>query len=396
MKKHHNARRVVIRSIVSLGVLLLGGMAGYGVSENVLSRIVKDNTVTVLKPNPVHTCTVAAQELTTDEKIGQLVMVGINDGQMSDDQLALIKTHHMGGVLYLGKNDSGTESAAQLSDRAQGAATQIPLLIAVDQEGGMVQRLIGRGFEAIPSAAEQALLQPADLLAKWQAWGGQLRAGGVNYNLAPVADLVAVDFVAKNAPIGQLGRNYGTDEGTVTGSVRAAIKGIQQAKVVTAVKHFPGLGAVVKNTDFGSAEDKVTTADSPSVRIFQSAIEGGADSVMVSLATYNNLDKDNPAVFSKAIITDLLRTQLKWDGVVISDDLGAAAAVSAIPAAERGVKFLVAGGDLMIAADMESAQSIIGGIKERVANDSNFMNELTAHVARVLQLKNRAELVACR
>ncbi len=391
--KKHRVHRGIARAIVIVGIILLGSALGYGFARYIFK--VSEKTIEVAKPQIVRTCGVVASELTTDEKIGQLVIVGINGEKVTEAQLAFINKFHIGGVLYLGENSAGVLAVEQISSQMQKAAGNVLLLIAADQEGGNVQRMNGQGFDTIPSANEQSLLEPIELQKKWQNWGEQLRAAGVNYNLAPVADFVDPGYIVKNAPIGQLDRNYGTDEITLVASVQAAIKGLHQARIATAIKHFPGLGAVAQNTDYSSAKDSTTTDGSPSIRIFRQSIENGADSVMVSLATYVNLDPNNQAVFSKAIITDLLRTTLDWNGVVISDDLGTAVAVSSVPVAERGVKFLTAGGDLIIAVDMQSATGIIKGIKEHAASDSRFLEELTTHVARVLKLKNDAGLLAC-
>lgn len=397
MTTYRKARRVITSAVIAIGIILAGGALGYSGAHYGFGQAAKKDSAPVQPqplPQSLQSCLAAANRLSVDEKIGQLIMVGISNGVATDDDIVFIKTNHVGGAVYLGKNDGGTQAAAELSARLQSMA-KIPMLIAADQEGGNVQRLTGPGFDTIPTASAQALLAAADLQNEWHGWGGQLHAGGINYNLAPVADLVQPNFANKNAPIGMLERNYGTDEQILASSVRAAISGMRQAGVATAAKHFPGLGAVRQNTDYGTANDDETTADSAAVRVFQQALkDGGADSVMVSLATYTKLDPNNQAVFSKAIVNDLLRGTLQWQGVVVSDDLGAAAAVSAVPAAERGVKFLVAGGDLIIAADAVSAQSIIDGIKSQANSDTGFAVELNTHAARVLKMKSRIGLTA--
>lgn len=390
---YHKMRRTIISIGIAAGIIFLSGTLGYSIARYNFGK----TTQVRESPPLVRTCLAVAGALSIDEKIGQLVVMGVSGGVATRGDITFIKANRIGGVVYLGDNSGGIQATAALSAQLQQAAGGIPLLIAADQEGGKVQRLTGDGFDTISSAAEQALLAPLDLQNKWQRWGEQLRAGGINYNLAPVADLVQPDFVIKNAPIGALGRNYGTDEVVATRGVQAALNGLRQAHVATAVKHFPGLGAVRQNTDFSVTEDSETTDQSASIRVFKSAMQGGADSVMVSLATYAKLDPDNQAVFSKAVITHLLRDKLGWQGVVVSDDLGVAAAAGTVPAVERGIKFLTAGGDMMIVADAISAQSIIDGIKSKAGSDAVFAGELDAHVTRVLRLKSRMELVtACQ
>ena len=137
-------------------------------------------------------------------------------------------------------------------------------------------------------------------------------------------------------------------QGKAGPSIAAVIRGLTKAKVASSAKHFPGLGSVKVNTDFGVAVDTTTDANSDSIASFRAAMKAGVSSVMVSSAKYQKLDPGVPAMFSKKITTDLLRTKLGFDGVIISDDLGNAKAVASVPAAQRGTTFLVAGGDLVI------------------------------------------------
>ena len=126
---------------------------------------------------------------------------------------------------------------------------------------------------------------------------------GVNLDLAPVADVVPPGKDATNAPIGQLKREYGHDPSTAASHVTAFIAGMKQAGVATTAKHFPGLGRVVGNTDFtGDVVDSVTTRNDPYLAPFAAAVGAGVPFVMVSLATYTQIDPDHLAVFSPAVI----------------------------------------------------------------------------------------------
>ena len=160
---------------------------------------------------------------------------------------------------------------------------------------------------------------------------------------------------AKNAPIGKLKRAFGHDPATVSSHVAAFIAGMQDAGVATTVKHFPGLGRVAGNTDFkAGVVDTITTADDPYLEPFATAIDAGVPFVMVSLATYDQIDPAHVAAFSPTIIGDMLRGQLGFRGVVISDALGAKA-VTSIPPATRALAFLGAGGDMIISNQVPSA-----------------------------------------
>ena len=176
--------------------------------------------------------------------------------------------------------------------------------------------------------------------------GGREILHGIDLDLAPVADVVTADMSTRNQPIGQLGRGYGQTASDVTTNAGAVIAGMHAAGVTTSIKHFPGLGDVTANTDEAVAVDTTTRADSDTVGVF-AALSGSTDTIMVGSAIYRQIDPDNPALFSSAIVTDLLRDRLGYGGVIVSDDLGAAAALDAYDVAGRGTRFLRAGGDLL-------------------------------------------------
>ena len=328
-----------------------------------------------------------AESMPLEARVGQLIMMGHSTSQLDGRTRERIEEHQLGSLLLLGNTLGGRPDLAAFSSQLSGLELPSPIMIAADQEGGQIQRLSGSGFSTIPSAVDQGQQSPATLQQNWATWGGELARVGVHYNLAPVADLVPPDNVSRNAPIGQLKRHFGTDVEVIGAHVEAAIKGMSQAKVAGSVKHFPGLGRVGTNTDFGSATDSVTTADDPGLATFRRAIAAGVASVMVSSAIYTRIDPDHQAVFSAKVITEMLRGSLGFDKVVISDDLGAAASVSSVPAGERATRFLQAGGDVVITADPQLVRPMAQAILDLAGNDQAFADEITTKATRVLQLK---------
>ena len=165
--------------------------------------------------------------------------------------------------------------------------------------------------------------------------------------------------------------------------------------VTSAVKHFPGLGRVEGNTDDATdVTDTVTTRDDEQVAAFGTlAGSPAAPFVMTSSATYALIDPSAPAAFSPVIVTDLLREQLGFDGVVISDDIGAAQAVQDIPAEERAIRFLEAGGTLMLTMDAGLVTEMIDAIVARAANDPEFSATVDAAVRTALIAKADAGLL---
>ncbi|MEL4358572.1 MULTISPECIES: glycoside hydrolase family 3 N-terminal domain-containing protein [unclassified Luteococcus] len=340
------------------------------------------------------TCLAMAQSLTQEQQIGQLLMAGTTDAEPGDALKEAVTQSKVGSVIYLGTEPRSLQDTAWASSQIQSWATaKLPVLLATDQEGGQVQRLQGAGFAEIPSATKQGKLTDAQLRKQWKTWGKQLLAAGVRYDLAPVADVVPPGTDASNAGVGALDRNYGTDDATVAAKSTAVVQGLSDAGIASSLKHFPGLGRAAVNTDFGAATDDQTTLDM--VDSFTGPMQAGASSVMISSTIYTKIDPGVHAVFSSKIINDGLRQKLGWQKVVVSDDLGAAAAVKEVPVGERGARFIAAGGDLVINADASSIKDMADGIRAKAAQDKAFADQLDDHAARVLALKAEVGLVKC-
>lgn len=331
---------------------------------------------------------------TVEHKVGQLVMVGVAvDGASADASSAAVTEHHVGNVFLHGRSEAGVEATRALVERYTGLVSEEttrgePLLVATDQEGGLVQVLRGPGFSEIPRATTQATWEPAELERRAQAWGAELAAAGVNLNLAPVVDLVPEETARQNAPIGYFERNYGYTAESVTASATAFGAGQRAAGVETVVKHFPGLGKVTRNTDTAThVVDDDITPGSPDVAVFAAAIEAGARFVMMSTAVYERIDPDAPAAFSPVVV-GLLRDDLGFDGVIMTDDLSAADQVEGLPPGERAVRAVDAGVDLVLAsADPSVVPEMTAALVERAQRDPGFAAKVDAAVARVLAVK---------
>ncbi|MEP6650075.1 MAG: glycoside hydrolase family 3 N-terminal domain-containing protein [Lapillicoccus sp.] len=336
--------------------------------------------------------------LSLEQKVGQLVMVGAEYRLDANELDPVLRDQKAGGIVLLG---------TWIGAPAVGAATQhwqpvgraasggIGLLVAADQEGGQVRHLRGAGFTATPSALSQGRAGTAGPTATTVA--GDLKAVGVNVDLAPVADTVAASFAAQNAPIGAYQREYGNDPATVARSVVAAVGGLQNGGVSATLKHFPGLGRVTGNTDLtpNRTTDSTTTADDPYLEPFRAGIHAGAELVMVSSAIYSTIDPANRAAFSPPIVTGLLREKLSYAGVVISDDLGGALAVASIPAANRATRFVAAGGDVVLTGIPLTVPTMVGALRDKARVEPAFAAQVDAATTRVLDLKARRGLADC-
>ena len=342
-----------------------------------------------------------ADSLSEEQALGQLFMVAFDTAASRTALDGLIADQHVGNVIYLGGWDGAArvkQTSAHLQAQATPAATAgIPLLLAADQEGGEVRQLRGEGFSKVPSAKVQAQMSSTELTAAAKVWAGELKAVGINVNLAPVTDTVPTEIGKGNEPIGKYGRQYGSDPATVTKASTAFLKGMIEGGIMGTVKHFPGLGRVQNNTDFNTSgiTDSVASTKDPFLAPFTAGVKAGAGLVMVSSARYPGLDATKTqAMFSKPIITDLLRGQLGFEGVVITDDINAKS-VRSIPAATRAVDYVTAGGDILLTGDPASVPAMTKALADKARADEGFATALESSVLRVVALKERMGLITC-
>ncbi len=343
--------------------------------------------------SPSPTAADRAQEIvdgmSLDERAAQLVMTPLAAGTDPSAIRALIADEHVGSVILMGNWTSGVAGVREATEMLQSYADgPTRVLVATDQEGGQVQHLQGPGFETMPSEVMQGMMTLANLQTASRDWGEQLHMAGVHVDLAPCVDTVTIDR-ASNAPVGALDRDYGLDAAGNAQHATAFVEGLRAAGVGAAAKHFPGLGAVTGNTDFTTdgIVDTTTTRNGPEVQAFAQAIRAADPGmVMISLATYTAIDPDEPAAFSPTVIDGMLRGDIGYGGVVISDSLSASA-VSAIAPAELGVRLVQAGGGLACVNDPAFTQPILDGLRARARGDAAFAERVTQSARRVVALK---------
>ena len=385
----------------SSGPVAISSAPGTAVSTGVPSSVHASASTTPAPSTPGAASSAAGpaqqylQRLTLAQKVGQLFMVDCPSDGLTAATRTAIATYQVGAVILDGNNDEGVEAIGELTAKLQALAPNyLRLFVATDEEGGLVQRLRGPGFPDIPAATAQGQEAPDKLQVQATVWGGALRAAGVNVDLAPVLDIVPAGF-GSNPPIGDLDRQFGSTPEVVTSHGVAVVKGLEAAGVDATVKHFPGLGRVSGNTDTTAAvTDTVTTADDPYLAPYRAAIKAHVPFVMVSTAIYARIDPGTPAAFSKTIVTDLLRTHLGFDGVVISDDLGAAQSVAAWSVADRAVDFIAAGGDMVLTVDASQIPAMTAAVIAKAQHDPAFAALVDAAALRVLTAKQHRGLLS--
>jgi beta-N-acetylhexosaminidase len=340
--------------------------------------------------------------LTEAQRVGQLFLVGVTDDIAGPQTTAALQRYHFGSLLLYPTSEGVTALAAATAHmQALGTANDagVRMFIAANQEGGQVQHLTGPGFSVMPSALTQGTWPTATLRSAAAGWARELRAAGVNFDLAPVMDVVPAATAASNAPIGALDREFGSTPAGNGAHGAAFITGMASAGVATAAKHFPGLGRVTGNTDFtANVVDNVTTPNDPDLGSFRAAVAVGAPFVMVALATYTLIDRTQLAVFSPTVMK-LVRSGsgsgLGFGGVIMSDDLGDALAVQSIPAASRAISFLTAGGDMITSQSQAPAQAMAAAVLAKASSSPSFRAVVDAAAQRILAAKQAFGLLTC-
>ena len=396
------------RALALTAALALAGCGGSGgadssgtssTSESASTSATSSSSASTAQGPQASACVAGVRDaMTPTQQAGQLLMAALNPGPVTGLD-PYISGQGLGSMLYLGGWEGSANVAAASAHLQQVAptinGTKVGMLVSADQEGGEVQQLTGAGFSAMPSGVQQA--QMPGLRPAAAGWGQELAAAGVNMNLAPVADTVPTSIGVANEPIGKWGRQYGsTPQAAGTGALAFA-QGMQDAGVEPTVKHFPGIGRITGNTDLRAENitDTQMTRDDPHVQAFKTVIDGGTNIVMIGSARYSQIDGDTPAVFSETIIDGMLRGDLGFEGVVITDDVGAAAAVQATPVPDRATEFIAAGGDIVLTVKPEQVPTMTDAIVAKAKGDEEFAQQVQESVTRVLTLKEEMGLISC-
>ncbi len=348
-------------------------------------------------PDPLNQARILMRWMTEDELIGQMIMVCPEDmtGEKRTERMeeaAAFEKLPVGGVILYGQNiTSETQLKALINDINTGAgkAGLYPPFIAVDEEGGAVARIANKlGLEGAADAAE--IGETGDAAKAYQAGvtiGTYLKEYGVNMDLAPVADVMTA-----SAPELK-GRSYGSDAGRVADMSTQMAKGLWEQGIIPCYKHFPGHGAADHNAHNVPVRTGRTIAQMAENEWipFQTAIDQDAKVMMMSHLKVTALDKEYPASLSRIIVTDLLRTQMGYDGVVMTDALRMDAIREEYSLQEAAVLAINAGADiLLVPGDGKAAFNAVKGAVER---GEISMERIEESVARILALKIESGLI---
>lgn len=333
------------------------------------------------------------------KKIGQLFMVGFDALEVNEHIARLITEQQVGGVILFRRNVHTPQQVADLCRSLQeinAKVSDIPLLISIDQEGGMVMR-VEQGVTPIPAAmAFQAAGSVDDCERLSRISADEMRQIGINMILAPVLD---VNNNSLNPVIGV--RAFGEDPDTVINYGMAAIRGIQSAGVIPTVKHFPGHGDTSTDSHYTMSivpHDRARL-DAMELPPFKAAIAQGVNAIMTAHVVFPAIeaDREMPATLSKAVLTGLLREELQFNGVIISDCLEMLAIADGVGVTNGAIGTLQAGTDIVLISHTEQRQqAAIEGVIAAVQSGAISMQRIDESYARVQQLKQTQAVTAWR
>lgn len=371
---------IVIIIIIVLAILGINNRNIFNDDEQVIQdkqQIKQENLTIDEKVDQI------VESMSQTEKLGQMVMIGIQGTKVDDDSLYMLNQYHMGGVILFDRNMDSPEQVKQLTSDLQAQSNEkVPLFIGIDEEGGDVVRMAER-LTPPPSQKEIGATGDIEQAKTWAIKTAKsLKDMGINVNFAPVADVGSNDK-----------RSYSTDTNTVIDFVRAATKGYQQENIIYSLKHFPGIGKgkVDSHIDSSSIDVVKEVLMTEDILPFKTIIDENDPNdyfILVSHLKYPALDEEYPASLSSKIMTDLLRNELGYKGIIITDDMEMGAVANHNEFRSIGVNAVKAGADIVLVChEYEHQQEVYLGLLDAVNSGEISQERIDESVKRIIKVK---------
>ena len=318
------------------------------------------------------------------DKVGQLLMIGIHGTTLNDDAKFMLNEYRVGGIILFDRNMESKDQVKTLIadiNKAGKSAGLTPLFLGIDQEGGAVARMDDKLIK-VPPAEEVGKMPVEQAVSLSKQSGAELKDLGFNINFAPVADLGLT-----------YGRSYSTSPDEVVRYAGAVGKAYDEAGLWYSYKHFPGIGKidVDLHADTSIVPVSKETLLSEDTKVFIDLIKQSKPNtytIMVSHAMYPQIDPDHPASLSKAIITDWLRKDIGYNGVVVTDDMDMGALAKHYTFGDMAVQSILAGSDiLLVCHEYEHMQEAYNGLMKAVKDGRISKERLDESVKRILLMK---------
>lgn len=388
-------KRIILGSLCFISVIFMGcENSTIEITKNETKAAMSENAEDVLENNKVEVDVIAEKikNMSLDEKIGQLFVVGFDGTSVNDELIQLIKDKHVGGVILFSKNVESVDQVLDLTNEIKqvNSDNKSPMIISVDEEGGAVSRM-PEEFLNLPSSGYIGKKDDEELSYHvGSVIGDQLRTLGFNMDFAPVLDIYSNP---KNTVIGR--RAFGSDSDIVSRLGISAMKGLEDKGIIPVVKHFPGHGDTEVDSHVGLP---IVTKDLESLENFEfipfkKAIENDVDAIMVSHILLSQVDNEFPATLSSKVIDGILRKQMGFEKVVVTDDMTMGAIVQNYTLEEATVKSIQAGVDLVLVCfGYENQINSINAVKEAVEKGEIPESRIDESVYRILSLKDKYNL----
>lgn len=379
-------RKKIIIIVIMIIIIILGILLN---NKNIFSNVEESKSAQEEIPIAQQNLTIdekvdkTVESMSQTEKLGQMVMIGIQGTKVDDDSLYMLNQYHMGGVILFDRNMESPEQVKQLTSDLQAQSNEkVPLFIGIDEEGGDVVRMAEK-LTPPPSQKEIGATGDIEQAKTWAIKTAKsLKDMGINVNFAPVADVGSNDK-----------RSYSTDTNTVIDFVRAATKGYQQENIIYSLKHFPGIGkgrvdSHVDSSSIDVAREVLMTED---IIPFKTIIDENDPNdyfILVSHLKYPALDEEYPASLSSKIMTDLLRNELGYKGIIITDDMEMGAVANHNDFRSIGVKAVKAGADIVLVChEYEHQQEVYLGLLDAVNSGEISQERIDESVKRIIKVK---------
>ena len=384
-----------ILSILSiLSILTLTTSLMVGCSEDIeTSQLIsnsKENintSVNLISSDPVEQI---LQKMSIEEKIGQMTMIGIhgheiNESNVNDDIMYSLNNFCFGGVILFARNIESQEQVKTLTSQLQRNRfnNKVPIFIAIDEEGGDVSRLKLIDSETAPSQQSIGRTANPEEAKYWSVQTAKkLKYLGINVNFAPVADVGSPDT-----------RSFSDNPEEVATFLDNSVRGYEEEGIIYCLKHFPGIGKRVTDPhqEISSIDVSRETLEQEDLLPFKYIIENHQSDkfmIMVSHLKYPSIDEFNSATLSYKVMTELLRKELGYNGIIITDDLEMGAITNHNSFSEVGVKAIKAGADiLLICHEYPHEQEVYNGLLKAVKNGEISEKRIDESVRRILKVK---------
>ena len=344
------------------------------------------------EPKPIDPLLEQIGKMSLDEKIGQMIVVGLEGYDLNDNTRSLIQKSKVGGFILFANNVQNTNQLLNLLNSLKGEnlKNKVPLFLSVDEEGGRVTRM-PKEFKKIPTNKTIGKINDETLSNQiGSTIAYEIGSFGFNMDFAPVLD---VNSNPNNPVIGD--RSFGSNTNVVSHLGIQTMKGIQSGNIIPVVKHFPGHGDTSVDSHLGlpSVNNTLTRLRQFELIPFAEAIKNNAEVVMIAHILLAKIDSKNPSSMSKIIITDILRKDLNFNGVVITDDMTMGAIVKNYNISEAAVKSVQAGTDIVLVCHgYDNEASVINALKNAVAKGEISKERIDQSVYRILILKKKYKL----